>query len=281
MVVRIWGCRGSLTTSGRGVVRYGGYTTCVEVRLADGSVVIIDAGSGIHNLGRALLAEPGLSHVHLLLTHSHWDHLTGFPFFGPAYLERFRIHVRGGPDAKQSLNNYLRHQMDPPYFPVEFSKLKAGFDFDASEGAEMRIGGATVVPLPLSHPNGGYGYKLTEAGRSFVFLTDNEPGWGHPGGLRQEDYVEAARGAELLIHDAQYSDEEYEGGTRGWGHCTYARAAELAVAAGVRRFGTFHHDPDHDDREVDRGVRRCRAVIRERRAQVSCFGAAEGMRLTV
>jgi phosphoribosyl 1,2-cyclic phosphodiesterase len=282
MIVKIWGCRGSLTTAGPEVVRYGGYTTCVEVRLEDGTLLVIDAGSGIHPLGRSLLAEKGAPHeMHLLLTHSHWDHLTGFPFFGPAYLEGWRIHVRGGPDAKESLAKYLRHQMDPPYFPVEFDRLKASFDFEAGPAEGTRIGSATIVPFPLSHPNGGYGYRIDDSGRSFVFLTDNEPDFPHAGGLAFEDYVKIARGADLLLHDAQYNDEEYERSARGWGHCTYRRAALAAVEAGVKRFGTFHHDPDHDDREVDRGVRVCRGVIRERRARVECFGAAQGMTIKV
>jgi phosphoribosyl 1,2-cyclic phosphodiesterase len=281
MRIRIWGCRGSLTTAGREVVRYGGYTTCVEVRLDDGTLLILDAGSGIHRLGRQLLGEPGLTDMYLLLTHSHWDHLTGFPFFTPAYLDRYRIHVRGGPDAKTSLANFLRHQMDPPYFPVEFSVLKAHFDFGSSDGEEMTIGSAHVVPIPLSHPNGGYGFRIVEAGKAFVFLTDNELGYSHPGALREEDYLEAAQGADLLLHDAQYSDEEYASRTRGWGHSTYARAADFAARAGVKRLGTFHHDPDHDDREIDASVRLCGKVMRQAGSRGKCFGAAEGMILKV
>ena len=115
-------------------VRYGGFTTCVEVRLSDGTLVVIDSGSGIHRLGNALLAEPGTSQLWLLVTHAHWDHLTGFPFFTPAYLERYRIHVRSWPEARDALRRYLEHQMDPPYFPVEFSVLRAKFDFDSIEG---------------------------------------------------------------------------------------------------------------------------------------------------
>ncbi len=281
MIVTIWGCRGSLTTASPDVIRYGGSTTCVELRFTDGTILIIDAGSGIHALGRALLAAGEPTDLHLLLTHSHWDHLTGFPFFGPAYHERYRIHVTGGPDAKRSLANYLAHQMDPPYFPVEFSRLKASFDFDRQAGNDMRIGPATVVPFPLSHPNGGYGYRITEAGKTFVFLTDNEPGFPHPGGLRPEDYRDVARGADLLLHDAQYNDQEYNGFARGWGHSSYRDAALAAVDAGVKRFGTFHHDPDHDDREVSRGARVCRSVIRERRARTECFATAQGMTIRI
>jgi len=259
------------------VLRYGGSTTCVEVRLDDGSLVIIDAGSGIHALGRALLRDPALTEFHLLLTHAHWDHLTGFPFFAPAYFDRYRIHVRGGPEAQLSLLKYLEHQLEPPYFPVGFGALKARFDFISGADSMVKIGDATIVPIPLSHPNGGYGFAFHEPGKSFVFLTDNEPDFPHPGGLREEDYVEATRGVDLLIHDAQYNDDEYARSTRGWGHSTYSRAALIAAAAGVQRFVTFHHDPDHDDREIDRSVRHCRRLMRERRARVWCAGGAEGM----
>jgi len=281
MEIRVWGTRGSLTTPGRETVRYGGSTTCLEVRLADGTVVVIDSGSGIHRLGNALLQEPGVSQLYLLLTHAHWDHLTGFPFFTPAYLERYRIHVRGGPDAKDFLRRYLEHQMDPPFFPVEFSVLRAGFDFAGIEQSSLAIGPATVLPLPLSHPNGGSGFVFLEAGRKFVFLTDTELGRSHPGALRREDYLEAVRGADLLFHDAQYSDEEYRSRTAGWGHSTYRQATEFAIEAGARRLGTFHHDPDHSDRQVDASIRLCRSVARERRARLAVFGVAEGMRLEV
>ena len=281
MVVRIWGCRGSLTTSGRDVVRYGGYTTCLEVRLRDGTVVIIDAGSGIHKLGKSLLAEVGLTDLYLLLTHSHWDHLTGFPFFGPAYLARFRIHVRGGPEAKQSLANYLRHQMDPPYFPVEFDRLRAGFDFSTGDERELSIGPATIIPVPLSHPNGGYGYKIVEDGKAFVFLTDNEPRFPHPGCLQPEEYTAISREADLLLHDAQYTDEEYATTTRGWGHSSYTAAMDAAIAAGAKRFGTFHHDPDHADTEIDRSIALCKGILKKKRLTLECFAAAEGQTLTV
>lgn len=279
MRIRIWGCRGSLTTAGREVIRYGGYTTCVEVRLDDGTLIILDAGSGIHKLGTRLLGDAGLTNIYLLLTHSHWDHLTGFPFFTPAYLDRYRIHVRGGPDAKTSLANFLRHQMDPPFFPVEFSVLKAQFDFGSSDGEEMTIGGAHIIPIPLSHPNGGYGFRIVERGKSFVFLTDTELGFSHPGALREEDYLDAARGADLLLHDAQYSDEEYASRTRGWGHSTYTRAADFAARAGVKRMGTFHHDPDHGDREIDASIRLCRKLMKQKHSSTECFGTAEGMEI--
>jgi phosphoribosyl 1,2-cyclic phosphodiesterase len=281
MKIKIWGCRGSLTTAGRDIVRYGGYTTCVEVRLDDGTLVVIDSGSGIHRLGNALLKEPSVDRMYLLLTHSHWDHLTGFPFFKPAYIDKYRISVRGGPDAKTSLHKYLAHQMDPPYFPVEFSVLKAGFDFGTENGGSLSIGKARIVPIPLSHPNGGYGYSIMEGKKKFVFLTDNELDFSHPGGLREEDYLEAAGAADVLFHDAQYSDEEYAKKTRGWGHSSYTSAAEFAIKAGARKFGTFHHDPDHSDDEIDSSIRLCRSIARKHGSKTDCFAVAEGMEITV
>jgi phosphoribosyl 1,2-cyclic phosphodiesterase len=257
MKIRIWGCRGSLTTPGRETVRYGGFTTCVEVRLSDGTLVVLDSGSGIHRLGNALLKEPGTSQLWLLVTHAHWDHLTGFPFFTPAYLERYRIHVRSWPEARDALRKY------------------------AIEGRELRIGNASIVPIPLSHPNGGTGFSIIEGGRKFVFLTDNELGVSHPGALRREDYLEAAQGADLLFHDAQYSEAEYESRTRGWGHSTFTQATEFAIDAGVKRLGTFHHDPDHSDRDIDASIRLCRSIVRARRARLECFGVAEGLTLEV
>jgi phosphoribosyl 1,2-cyclic phosphodiesterase len=281
MRIKIWGCRGSLTTPGREVVRYGGNTTCLEVRLDDGTLVIVDSGSGIHKLGSGLLGEKGLTEMYLLLTHSHWDHLTGFPFFTPAYLPAYTIRVKGGPDAKNSLRKYLEHQMDPPYFPVEFNVLRASFDFSSDDTQRIRVGSAEVVPIPLNHPNGGYGFVFVEKRKRFVFLTDNELGFPHPGGLRDVDYTSVAKGADLLFHDAQYSDDEYATRSRGWGHSTYTTAAALAATAGVRRFGTFHHDPDHSDEEIDASIRRVRSVIAERGARMECFAVAEGMELSV
>ena len=209
MQIKVWGCRGSLPTPGQGTVRYGGNTTCLEIRLNDGTLVVVDAGSGIRALGDKLLQAEGLSEMYLFLTHAHWDHLMGFPFFGPAYWSRYRIHVRGGPRARQSLERYLKHQMGAPFFPVPFGAMKARFDFAAATSKRSRIGAAEIELIPLSHPGGGYGLKLIDHGRGFVFLTDNELGYAHEGGLSEEDYVRFCESSDLLIHDAQYTEQEY------------------------------------------------------------------------
>jgi phosphoribosyl 1,2-cyclic phosphodiesterase len=276
MRIKIWGCRGSLTTPGQETVKHGGNTTCFEVRLEDGTLIILDAGSGIHKLGNQLLGEPDLSEICLILSHSHWDHVLGFPFFTPAYMDKYTIHVIGGPEAKKSLKNYLAHQMDPPYFPVPFNLLQAHFQFDHDDPDEHSLGCADITPIALSHPNGAYGFKIAEGNKSFIFMTDNELEHEHKGALTREEYVSFCRNADLLIHDAQYSDEQYER-TRGWGHSTYRNALRFASDAEVKRFGITHHDPDHSDEELDRQFTFCQDLIEGSALAVDCFFVREGM----
>ena len=280
MRIKVWGCRGSLTSPGSETVRYGGNTTCFEIRLQDGTLLILDAGSGIHKLGKKLLGEAGITELFLILTHSHWDHVLGFPFFTPAYLDRYSIHVRGGPTGKLSLKKYLEHQMDPPFFPVEFDLLKARFDFDYEDPYEQDIGSAKVIPIALSHPNGAYGFKILEGERSFIFMTDNELGADHRGGLARKDYIRFCEGADLLVHDAQYSDDEYRM-TRGWGHSTFRDAVNFGMESGVKRLGITHHDPDHTDPELDNYFEFCSGIVREAASKMDCFFVTEGMEITL
>jgi phosphoribosyl 1,2-cyclic phosphodiesterase len=279
MKVKVWGCRGSLPTPGQGTVRYGGNTTCLEIRLDDGTIIVVDAGSGIRALGDKLAQEADLRRLHLVLTHAHWDHLCGFPFFGPAFSSRSTICVQGGPRAKRVLRRYLAHQMQPPFFPVPFDIMKANFEF-LPRRDKTAIGSATLSYIPLNHPNGGYGFKLAEDGRTFVFLTDNELDFRHEGGLSREEYLGLCKDADLLVHDAQYTDQEYES-KRGWGHSAFSSATDLAIQAGVGRFGMFHHDPAHSDDEIDRCVAMCRSRVARANNSVQCFGVHEGMELIV
>jgi phosphoribosyl 1,2-cyclic phosphodiesterase len=278
MKIKIWGCRGSIPSPGCDTNVYGGNTTCVEVRLEDGTLLIIDAGTGIRCLGNAILEAGGPKKIYLLLTHAHWDHLQGFPFFVPAYMEGYRISVRGGPQVRKYLQTFLAHQMNPPYFPVPFGDLKADFDFQKENGASMTIGDARILPVVLKHPNGGYGYKFTENGKTFVFLTDNEIGFDHPDGLPDSEYVAVCRNTDLLLHDGQYTTGEYRI-TRGWGHSTFPAVTDLAIKAQVKRLGIFHHDPRHMDRDLDRFIEECKLRIFREKSQIDCFGTKEGMEI--
>jgi len=154
MKVIIWGCRGSITTPGKDTLRYGGNSTCLEIRPREGRVVIVDAGSGIRLLGKKLMKDTSINDLCIILTHAHWDHLSGFPFFVPAYLDRYEINIYGGPKAQKSLKKYFSKQMDLPFFPVDFNVMKANFKFGYKCLNSGTIGLIEFIPVPLSHPNG-------------------------------------------------------------------------------------------------------------------------------
>jgi phosphoribosyl 1,2-cyclic phosphodiesterase len=278
MTIKVWGARGSLPTPGKEMNSYGGNTTCLEVRLNDGTLLIVDAGSGIRNLGKKILQDKGIEEIYLYLTHSHWDHLMGFPFFIPAYIKRYKIHVRGGLVAKSSLKKYLAHQLDPPYFPVSYKILQAEFDFSQGDPKKKKIGQAELIPIPLSHPGGGYGFSLTEDGKTFVFLTDNELSFDHGTGLSVSEYTEISQGADLLIHDAQYTNDEYKM-KKSWGHSTFREVTVMALSANVARLGIFHHDPDRTDEALDRCLEECKSILEQEESEMEFFGIREGMEI--
>ena len=286
MTVKVWGCRGSLPAPGKNTIKYGGNTTCLEIRLNDNTLIIIDAGSGIRDLGGKLLEED-ITEIYLFLTHPHWDHLMGFPFFAPVYLSNCLIHILGGGNGNGSLEGYLSHQMKQPYFPISFDALNAEFDFSFGSPKEISIGSAEITTIPLnhpngelSHPNGCCGLKIIEEGKSFVFLTDNELDFKHKDGMTKDKYIDFSRDVDLLIHDAQYTEEEYKT-TKGWGHTTFSSATELSIEADVKRFGLFHHDPKHTDDEIDSFVSECQEQVEKSKSEVECFGVREGMEITL
>ncbi|MBU1109791.1 MAG: MBL fold metallo-hydrolase [Candidatus Riflebacteria bacterium] len=278
MKITVWGCRGTLPTPGSHTLKYGGNTTCLEIRNAEGFLTIVDAGSGLRYLGKKLIQENGLDEMCLMLTHSHWDHLMGFPFFVPAYFSRFRINVCGVQSARNYMAQSLARQLEAPYFPVNFEQLKANFNFSCKGPGCDSCVHLKVESISLSHPNGGFGFRFSENGRRFVFLTDNELGFQHPDGLKPQDYVEFSRDADLLFHDAQYTDEEYVK-TRTWGHSTYNEVLDLAINANVKRLGLFHHDPDRTDAELDRIVSELQNKAAARSANLEIFAVSEGMQI--
>ncbi len=281
MLVRSWGARGSIPVSGQPFIRYGGDTPCIELRSSNDDILIVDAGSGVRRLGNAL-AEEGRQDVTMLFTHSHWDHILGFPFFKPIYHPESRIRVYGCPLKQGNMQTLLGRTMQAPYFPVPMEKLRANVEFQntCSIDEAQDICGITVQSIPLSHPNLGLGYKFSENGASFVFLTDNELRRQHPGGKTFEEYVDFCRGAELLIHDAEYTEDEYAMKV-GWGHSTYMDALDLAVRAGVKQFGLYHHNQDRSDDDVDGLVAACRQKIGELGVDMHCFGVTQSSEMEI
>jgi len=279
MFIRCWGSRGSIPVSGAEYIRYGGDTTCLEIRTAGDEIIVVDAGTGIRRLGNRLVQENRLQ-CHVIFTHAHWDHVMGFPFFKPVFIPGAELRMHKCPFQSRFVETILNKVMSPPTFPVRFRDLKAHFTYEDACPTEFMIDSVAITPVPLSHPNSGAGYKFVEDGRTFVFLTDNELGFVHPHGLDFEGYRDFCRGADLLIHDAEYTPEEYLT-TREWGHSVYPDVVDLAMAAGVRRLGLFHLNQDRSDDDMDRMVENCRRRIAVKGGGVECFGVGADMTFTV
>jgi len=275
MYIKCWGSRGSIPVSGKDYLKYGGDTTCIEIRTKSGDIIIIDAGTGIRRLGNQLIEE-NLYKYNFIFTHAHWDHLMGFPFFKPLYSKRAEFDMHRCPFHSKFVETILSKVMAPPNFPVKYSDLKANIVYVDACPTQFDIGSVTVIPIQLSHPNNGSGYKFVEDGKSFVFLTDNELGFVHPGGLPMKSYLEFSMGADLLIHDAEYTPKEYER-KKEWGHSSYTDVLSIAFEAGVKKLGLFHLNQERTDREMNRIVEVCRQTIAEKKLDMECFGVANDM----
>jgi phosphoribosyl 1,2-cyclic phosphodiesterase len=275
MIIRCWGARGSIPVSGKQYLQYGGNTTCLEIRTNDDKILIVDAGSGIREAGNSFLAA-GRHDFTLLLTHAHWDHIMGFPFFKPVYSRKTNLNIWGCPFAQSSIKEMLSRVMAPPNFPVNFDAIHANISYLETCLESYTLGPMIITPIPLSHPNQGTGYKFEEDGKCFVFLTDNELGYKHEGGLDFQDYLEFSRGADLLIHDAEYNEKEYTK-TRSWGHSVYNDALNLALDAGVKKLGLFHHNQERLDTEIDAIVSDCRDEISRRGQKMECVAVGQSM----
>lgn len=286
--LQFWGTRGSIPSPGPTTVRYGGNTPCVEVRTSDGWLVVLDAGTGIRELGRSLLARADGAPISgdIFLTHAHWDHIQGIPFFGPIFQRGNHFTIWGAKNLARSVDLVVRDQMSPVVFPVTFEELGATIDF-YELGEEQRHGNGYVVrAFQVRHPGGALGYRFCERGTdggSLVYISDNELG---PGAKydNQRDWrdrlLEFVGGARVLVHDTMYTAEEYDH-HRGWGHSTYDDAVQLALEANVEQLVLFHHKPERSDEEVDRRVEECRALAKRRGGRLDVVAAAEGMTLTV
>ena len=275
MIIKVWGSRGSIPVSGREYLKYGGDTTCVEIRTQSGDIIIIDAGTGIRRLGNQL-AEEKCFDLNFIFTHAHWDHIMGFPFFKPLYFKESTIRLHRCPFHSKFVESILPTVMAPPNFPVKYTDIIAQMSYSETCPLEFEIGSVNVVPIALSHPNGGSGYKFIEDGKTFVFLTDNELGYVHPGGLAFEDYLEFSSGADLLIHDAEYTPEEYKT-YLDWGHSNYTDTLDLAQKAAVKKLGLFHLNQERTDKEMDQIVKDCRRRITANGSNLDCVGVAGDM----
>jgi len=291
MRVRFWGTRGSIAKPGPATVRYGGNTSCVEVRAEDGTLIVLDCGTGAHALGQSLMATGSPVRGHLLITHTHWDHIQGFPFFGPLFVPGNEWDVYAPTGLGRRLEDTLAGQMEYAYFPVTLDQLGATIRYhDVVEG-EFGVGGVRVVARYLNHPALALGYRLEAAGVSMVYATDHEPHApppddgtaspapraAHPPAHREDQrHRQFLAGADLVIHDAQYTQAEYAN-KLGWGHSPAEYVVDAALAAGARRLALFHHDPQRDDDGVDRLVAASRERVAATAGALDVLGAAEGL----
>ena len=305
MLTKFWGTRGSLATPGPSTLEFGGNTSCVELRCDDGTLIVLDCGTGARGLGLSLMAsgEKPLR-GHLFLTHTHWDHIQGFPFFAPLFVPGNEWDVYGPAGAGQDLKAILTAQMEFAYFPIPLDQLGSTIRFhDLTEGT-LQVGGARVTAHYLNHPAVTLGYRVEAGGASVVYAVDHEPHSRHqPDGLlagrianagvaavpdrpvHREDvaHVEFLRGADLLIHDAQYTAAEYL--TKiGWGHTSAELAVDMAIEGGVKRLALFHHDPARDDQGLTALEHACRvraADVGGIGTTLEVFAAAEGQVVTL
>ena len=275
MIIKSWGSRGSIPVSGPEYTKYGGDTTCIQVTTKSNDIIIIDAGTGIRRMGN-LLVEQEQFHYHLLFTHAHWDHLMGLPFFKPLFLDETVIEVYRCPKPGKYAEQMIARVMTPPHFPIRYNDLKARINYKKGCPESIQIGSVTITPINLSHPGGGVGYKLIEDGKTFVFLTDNELGYVHEGGLEYEDYREFSKDADMLIHDAEYTPEEYDNQI-DWGHSVYTDALKLAFEAGVKKLGLFHLNQERTDKDMDAIVKACRQTASDKARKLKCVGVRSDM----
>jgi phosphoribosyl 1,2-cyclic phosphodiesterase len=282
MLVRFWGTRGSIATPGPSTLRYGGNTSCVEVTSDAGDIILIDAGTGANALGRALIEQGRARRGHILISHTHWDHIQGLPFFAPLFAPGGEWHIYGPRALGHSLRDIIAGQMDYAYFPVALNAFAANVHFHEVVEGGFSVGEVRVHTQYLNHPALTVGYRLEADGARVVYASDHEPhspdaGEGHAEQAESGDiaHVEFLREADLVIHDAQYTAAEYPE-KLGWGHSTIEYAVDAAIAADARQLALYHHDPARTDEAIDQLIDAARARVARLEAELVVMGAAEG-----
>ncbi len=284
IAVTFWGTRGSVPSPGINKSKYGGNTSCVEVKLPNHQMIILDGGTGIRELGSSLLRREKKIRAHIFLSHYHWDHIQGLPFFSPAYHAGNKLTFLGADYPEFPLEKILSSQMESIHFPVKSSALSADIDFMELSIGNYSIDETEVTTLRTNHPGVNLSYSFTFDNRKIVYMTDNEllpeikRAESHIN-YQRDDFIRFIRGADILIHDAQYSDRDYRQ-KKGWGHSTWNETVKLAAEGEVKHLVLFHHDPDHNDDNVDSCVKECKEELVKMNSPIKCSGAMEGKTIT-
>ncbi|MBV9280987.1 MAG: MBL fold metallo-hydrolase [Chloroflexi bacterium] len=273
MQVTFWGTRGSIPTPDPEMTQFGGNSSCVEVQGGDGSVLVLDAGTGIRRLGRKLAGRA--ARIDVLLTHLHMDHIQGLGFFAPLYQPGLEVHVWGPPSTTETLGQRLARYLSPPLFPVHLREVPSRLQLHDLTGDDIRVGRFHIQVAYVCHPNPTVGYRIADGQSVVTYLPDHEPVLGAASLDRRPAWISGyalAAGAELLIHDAQYSSDEYPDHV-GWGHSSMKQAFEFADLTGAAMLAPFHHDPSHTDDDIERMVG---DALRELRPRFAVVPAMEG-----
>lgn len=279
MKIKFWGTRGSIAVPGKDTTFFGGNTTCVEITLKSGRTLIIDAGTGIRLLGDKLIEEKKIGDIHLLITHIHWDHVLGFPFFNPIYDPSTHISIDGHPNGLKGLRYTFDNKMGDGFFPIKFDDLTAKIRYlNRLVNGPLEIDGTHIDSIPLQHPQGGMGFRFREGDKTMVFITDNELREDAWIGRTPEEYTAFSKNADILIHDAQYTPEEIDV-RRGWGHSDYRSTYELARNSGVKKLILFHHDPTRTDKAVREIVHICKEFAKKDHCDLEIDAAKENSEL--
>lgn len=284
--VTFWGTRGTIPSPGAHTARYGGNTACVEVRDGLGHLVVLDAGTGIRALGKHLAqtSAPEGVRAHIVLSHAHWDHIQGLPYFAPFFRQGNVITVWGPKQGDVEMGEILRQLMQPVVFPVPLDALAATLEVKHVNAEPIETEGCTITSMRVRHPAVTLGYRLAlPGGRSVVYVTDDELGKGGQydvGAKWRERFVRFIGGADLLIHDAMYTPEECEAHA-GWGHSSYVEAVELARESGVKRLALFHHEPEHTDDATDVIAEKARSLAARNGGRTEIVAAAEGLKIAL
>lgn len=278
--LKFWGTRGSIPSPGKNTIKYGGNTTCVEVSLNDNTMVIFDSGTGIKNLGQKIIKNGGPKEIHLFFTHSHWDHVQGFPLFLPAYSDDVTIHIYCCEPILDQLKKALTIQMDDRFFPVRFDQLDATIVFHKVVENDFLLNNATFSYIRNNHPGMAFGFKAIQDSKKIVFITDNELAANGMSITPWNEFVEFCKDADLLIHDAHYfSDEIIK--TEGWGHSSCQQAFNLGVEANVKQLVFFHHEPDRSDEQIISMLKKYQKKIKKDKLVMKLDAAIEGSKYSV
>lgn len=292
--IKFWGVRGSIPTPGPSTIRYGGNTPCPELAYSDDKFFILDAGTGIRAFGQHLMQLKKPLHSHIFISHMHWDHIQGFPFFIPAFIPGNSFILHGAPEADMKLQDILADQMNPINFPVQIDEMRSRFEYQELYEGSYEFDGIKVDTLYLNHPGYALGYKFGINNKSLVYVSDNEPYPFYPASAaasnnpKEIQFIEDGnqriinfcKQADILIHDAQYTPEEYKTKNQ-WGHSPYDYTVRIALQAGVKILVLFHHDPTHNDEFIDKLVEAAKKISWQSGSTMKILGATEGMSLAL